>query len=87
MNNQQQHTAPLMKTQGKIHHFFVSLETPELILHSCTIGSGATNNIMSLSIMEVIGIECTKYYDVWEIIYAIDSINFHAYGEIRDLCA
>jgi hypothetical protein len=53
MNNQQQCIAPLMKTRGKIPPFFVSLETLELILHNCMVDSGATNNIMPLSIMEV----------------------------------
>jgi hypothetical protein len=37
------------------------------------VDSGATNNIMPLSIMQEIGLECTKYYETWERIYEIDS--------------
>jgi hypothetical protein len=51
------------------------------------VDSGATNNIMSLSIMEVVGLECTKYYEASESIYAIDSRKVPTYGEIKDFCA
>jgi hypothetical protein len=42
---------------------------------------------MPLSVMEELGMGCTKYYDIGESIYAIDSTNFPTYGEIKDFCA
>jgi len=31
--------------------------------------------------------ECTKYHEIGEIIYAIDSRKVSVYGEIKYLCA
>jgi len=42
---------------------------------------------MPLSVMEELGMECTKYYEIGESIHAIDSRKLPAYGEIKDLCA
>jgi hypothetical protein len=47
----------------------------------------ATINIMPLSVMESLGMECTKYYETCEIIYAIDSRNVPPYGKIKDFYA
>jgi len=47
------------------------------------IDTGATNNIMSLSVMEALGIGWTKYYETIEIIYVIDSRKVPTYGEIK----
>jgi len=46
-----------------------------------------TNNIIPLSIIEAFEMECTKYYETGERIYAIDSIKTLTYGEIKDFCA
>jgi len=46
------------------------------------IDSGATNNIMPLSVMEALGMGCIKYYETGESIYAIDSRKVPAYGKI-----
>jgi hypothetical protein len=47
------------------------------------IDTGATNNIMPLSVMEALGMGCTKYYETRESIYAIDSRKVPTYGEIK----
>jgi ribonuclease HI len=53
------------------------------VLHNCLIDSGATNNIIPLSVMQALGMECTRHYETGEIIYAIDSRKVPAYGEIK----
>jgi len=50
------------------------------------VGNKATNNIMPLSVMESLGLECTKYYEFRENIYAIDSRKVLSYAEIKDIC-
>jgi hypothetical protein len=47
------------------------------------VDSGATNNIMSLSVMEALGMECIEYYEIVESIYAIDSRKVLCYGELK----
>ena len=42
---------------------------------------------MPLVVMEALGINCTKYYETGEIIYAIDSRKMLAYGEIKNFYA
>jgi hypothetical protein len=42
---------------------------------------------MPFFVMESLGMECTKYYETCEIIYAIDSRKYLAYGEIKYFCA
>jgi len=42
---------------------------------------------MPLSVMEELGMGCMKYYEIGEIIYAINSRKVPAYGEIKDLCS
>jgi hypothetical protein len=85
INTKQQYVP--VKPRGKIPPFYISLENHDLKLHNCLVDSGATNNIMPLSIMEALGMECTKYYETGESIYAIDSRKVPAYGEIKDFCA
>jgi hypothetical protein len=58
-----------------------------LILHNCMVDNLATNNIMPLSIMKEVGLECTKYDETGERTNAIDSIKVPTYGEIKDFCA
>jgi hypothetical protein len=49
------------------------------------IDTGVTNNIMPLSMMEALGMECTKYYGTTNSIYAIDSRKVSTDGEIKYL--
>jgi hypothetical protein len=57
------------------------------MLHNFFIDSGATNNIIPLSIMQALEMECTRHYEIGERIYAIVSRKFLVYGEIKDFCA
>lgn len=47
----------------------------------------ATNNTIPLSIMEVLGLECTRYYEVGESVYVIVWGKNPAYAEIKYFCA
>jgi hypothetical protein len=87
VNTQQHYNPSFMRSRSRVPPFFILLENHDLILHNCMVDSNATNNIMSVYIMEDVGLECTKYYEVGEIIYAIDSIKVLAYGEIKDFFA
>ena len=42
--------------------------------------------MMLLSIMKIIYLDCTSYYEAGESIFAIYSRKVPAYGEIKDLC-
>jgi hypothetical protein len=64
--------------------FYISIENHVVSLHSCLVDMSATNNIMSLVVMEALGMSCTKYYETVESIYAIDSRKVPSYGEIKD---
>jgi hypothetical protein len=70
--------------RGKIPPFYISIENHDVVLHNCLVDTGATNNIMPLVVMESLGMNCTKYYETGESIYAIDSRKVPAYGEIKD---
>jgi hypothetical protein len=86
MNTRKQNTIPT-RPRGKVPPFYISLENNDFSLHNCLVDSGATNNIMSLLVMEALGIECTKYYEIGESIHAIDSRKVPSYGEIKYLCS
>jgi hypothetical protein len=47
------------------------------------VDSGATNNIIPLSVMEALGMGCTKYYENRESIYVIDLRKVPTYGKIK----
>lgn len=47
---------------GKVPPFYLSLESEQFILHNCMIANAETNNIVPLSIMKSVGLECTKHY-------------------------
>jgi hypothetical protein len=72
-----------VKLRGKIPPFYISIENHDVSLHNCLVDTGATNNIMPLEVMEALGMNCTKYYETNESIYAIDSRQVPAYGEIK----
>jgi hypothetical protein len=61
------------KMRGKILPFYISIENHDVALHNCLVETGMTNNIMSLPVMEELGMSFTKYYETSERIYAIDS--------------
>jgi hypothetical protein len=82
--SQNQSTA---KLRGKIPPFYISIENHDVALHNCLVDTGATNNIMPLVVMEALGMNCTKYYETGESIYAIDSRKVPAYGEIKEFYA
>jgi hypothetical protein len=71
------------KMRGKIPPFYISIENHDVALHNFLVDTGATNNIMPLSFMEELGMSCTKYHEIGEIIYTIDSRKVLAYGEIK----
>jgi hypothetical protein len=72
------------KLRGKIPRFYISIENHDVALHNCLVDTGATNNSIPLVVMEALGMTCTKYYETGESIYAIDSIQVSAYGEIKE---
>jgi hypothetical protein len=82
-----QQQSNLNRTKGKVPHFYLTIENHVVILYNCVVDTRATNNIMPLSIMEALGMGYTKYYEIGEIIYAIDSRKFLGYGEIKDFYA
>jgi hypothetical protein len=71
------------KLRGKIPPFYISIENHDVALHNCLVDTGTTNNIMSLAVMEALGMSCTKYYETGERIYAIDSRKVPAYKKSR----
>jgi hypothetical protein len=52
----------MAKIRGKVPPFYISIENHDVSLHNCLLDIGATNNIMSLAVMEALGMCCTKYY-------------------------
>jgi hypothetical protein len=75
------------KMRGKIPPFYISIENHDIAVHNFLVDTRMTNNIMSLPVMEALGMICTKYYETGETIYAIDSRKVSAYGEIKDFYA
>ena len=73
--------------RGRVPPFFISFEINELIIHNCMVDCGATHNMMPLSVIRTIGLDCTRHYQVGECIFSIDSISVLAYGEIKYFCA
>jgi len=51
------------------------------------VDSGSTKTINPLSIMEALGMECIKHYEIGENIYFIDSRKVPSYREIKYFCA
>ena len=48
---------------------------------------GATHNVMPLSFMRTIGLDCTRHCQASECIFAIDSRSVTTYEEIKICCA
>jgi hypothetical protein len=72
--------------RGKVPPFYIFVENHDFTLHNCLVDSGDTNDIMPLSMMEVLGMECTRHYETGEIIYDTDSRKVSYYGEIKYFC-
>jgi hypothetical protein len=83
MSPKQSQNTSKIKLRGKIPPFYISIENHDVALHNCLVDTDAKNNIMSLVVMEALGTSCTKYYEIGESIYAIDSRKVLAYGEIK----
>lgn len=72
---------------GKVPSFFLSLETNDLIIHNCMVDCGDTHNIMPLSVMKTMVLDCTKHYQYDKSIYTVDSRSVSVYGEIKEFYA
>jgi hypothetical protein len=79
----QSQSTSTIKLRGKVPPFYISIENHDVALHNCLVDTGMTNNIMPLAVMEALGMSCTRYYETSEIIYAIDSRQVSAYGELN----
>jgi hypothetical protein len=75
------------KLKGKNPPFYISIENHDVALHNCLVDTGMTNNIMPLAVMEALGRSCTKYYEIGESMYAIDTINVPSCREINEFYA
>jgi hypothetical protein len=87
INSKQQQRYSSAKPRGKVPPFYITIENHDVVLHNCFIDNGATNNIKPFSVMQALGMECTRNYQTGELIYAIDSRKVPAYGEIKYLYA
>jgi hypothetical protein len=64
-NPKQHQNISTVRPKGKVPPFYITIENHDVVLHNCLIDTGATNNIMPLSVMEALGMSCTKYYETW----------------------
>jgi hypothetical protein len=88
VTNPKHSQSPLIaKLRCKILPFYISIENHDVALHNFLVDIGASNNIISLVVMEALGMIFTKYYKTGESIYEIDSRKVSAYGEIKDFYA
>ena len=62
--------------------FYVSLVIHDLLLHNCMLDSGASHNLMPLSVMEQLGLQITRPY---KDLYSFDSKRVKCMGMIKDL--
>jgi len=62
--------------------FYVTLVVHDLLFHNCMLDSGASHNLMPLSVMEKVGLEITRPY---KYIYSFDSNRVKCFGMIKDL--
>jgi len=63
--------------------FFISLVVGDLLLHNYMLDYGASTNVMSLTIMNRLGLKTTRMY---KNICAMDSREVKVFGLIKDLC-
>jgi hypothetical protein len=62
--------------------FFISLVVNDLLLHNCMLDSGASTNVMSLKVMNQLGLKITRPY---RNVCGIDSKLIKVCGLIKDL--
>ena len=62
--------------------FYVTLVLHDFLLHNCTPDSGASHNLMSLSVMKPLGLQITKTY---KDLYSFHSKKLKCLGMIKDL--
>ena len=62
--------------------FYVSLVIHDLLLHNCMLDSGASHNLLPLSVMEQLGLQITRPY---KDLYSFDSKRVKFMGMIKDL--
>jgi len=63
-------------------HFYVTLVVHDLLLHNCMLDSGASHNLMPLSVIEQLGLQITRPY---KDIYSFDTKRVKCLGMIKDL--
>jgi len=69
---------------SSIAPFYVTLVVHELLLHNCMLDSGASHNLVPLSIMEQLGLQITRPY---KDLYSFDSKRVKCPEMIKDLVA
>ena len=62
--------------------FYVTLVIHDLSLHNCMLDSRSSHNLMSLLVMEQLGLEITKLY---KDLYSFDSNRVKCLGMTKDL--
>jgi hypothetical protein len=62
--------------------FFITLVVNNLLLHNCMLDSGASTNVMSLKVMDQLGLKTTRPY---RNVCGIDSREIKVCGLIKDL--
>jgi hypothetical protein len=66
INSRKQQNVSSIRPRGKVPPFYITIENDYMVLHNCLVDSGTTNKIMPLSVMEALGMGCTKYYESME---------------------
>ena len=62
--------------------FYVSVVIHDLLLHNCMLDSGASHNILPLSVMEQLGLQTTR---TSKGLYSFNSMRLKCLGMIKDL--
>ena len=62
--------------------FYVTLVIHDLLLHNCMLDSGASHNLLPLSVMEKLGLHITRPY---KYLYSFDSKRVKCLGMIKYL--
>jgi hypothetical protein len=70
------------KKNGGHAPFFITLVINDLLLHNCMLDSGASTNVMSLKVMNQLGLKITRPY---RNVCGIDSRAIPVCGLIKDL--
>jgi hypothetical protein len=61
--------------------FYVTLNIQDKMLHNCMLDVGASHNLMPKVVMEKLGLEITRYHDI----YSFDSRKVKCDGIIKDM--